>query len=310
MAQLESDIAAETAQSQAANATDAAASASTAQTAPVQPKKEGVETPKADAKPGAPATAENQPKSPEENKQSKFAADKQRRDDSWKALNAEKEETRALRKRCEEDLAALKRERQALEEEKTKAAQPKFKPEEYETKAAEWERLAGVLEGEGKFEEAAVLKYRARVAKEYAADLRKNPPPAPKTDEQAKADSEKVMKEWYSKGALECPAAAKYGTPENAKLQELIKAEPGLLEDPKAMYYGLRLVTAETAAARASSLEKDLGEARAKIKELEGKLTVTDGNAPPGNLAPVAFEQKGADEQWAELQQMAAGMPT
>lgn len=311
MAQLESDMAADATSTQAALATTTDSAIPAQQSAPVQAKKEGVEPPKADASPGAPATAEpktTDSKPTDTKQQSEYAKTKARKDDSWKALNTEKDEVHALRKQLEEQSSQLKRDREALEAEKAKVAQPKHKPEEYESYAQQCEKQAADLEAAGKFDEAAIAKYKATKAKEYADELRKNPPPAPKTDEQAIAEKQKLEKEWYGKGGIDYPLAAKQGTPENNALLELLKVEPGLLQDPKAMYYGLRLVTAETAAARVPSLDKDLSDARAKIKELQEKLEVTGGAAPPGSMAPVPFEQQSGDEQWAALERDARAL--
>lgn len=300
MAQLDADIAAEATTPQAPTPPEAD-SATPAQPAPVPTPKEGVQpTPKADADNGTPA---NEVSQTPDNK-SKYARSIERGFTSWQEFNQWKSDQRKL---IENEQATIKAERDKLaqEREQFQKQQPQRKPEDYESYAANAEKEATALEADGKFDEATEVRVKAKLARAHAKNLRDNPPPAPVTDTQKEADFQKAQKEWWGKAAIDYPAVAKEGTPESEALKALIKSEPSVLGDPKGMYYAARLVSAESSSARVPTLTKDLDAARAKIKELEGKLTVSDGGSIPGNLNPVPYDQKSDDEKFAELEQQA-----
>lgn len=250
---------------------------------------------------------------------SKFAQNQSRLEGGWKTLNerkAEHEQAVTAFKAREADLA--KRER-AVEQARIAAAQPKYKPEDYEGLAAKLEtQVSGLearakqLEAEGKWDEAEKLKEQlitnradARKAREYAAHLRANPAPAPQTDAQAEAEFRVQQKEWWGKAGIDFPAVLKAGSPESEALKALIKSEPAVVNDPKGMYYGARLVCAETSAARVPVMEKELGELRAKVKELSEKLAVPVDGAAAAPLGETPFDQKSEAEQESELYRMA-----
>ena len=270
-------------------------------------------------KPGEQKPAAKDKQQQEQPKQSKFAQNQARLEGGWKTLNERKAQLEKAEQTFKEREAELARREKSLQAERQKASQPKYKPEDYEAAGTQWEREAATLEAqakkleaEGKFEEAdkarelaAGKKVQAKQAKDYAGHIRANPPAPAKTDEQAEAEFRAQQKEWWGKAAVDFPNVAKAGTPEAEALKALIKSEPAVVNDPKGMYYAARLVTAETSSARVPALEKELGELRAKVKELGGKLAVpADGAvARPGGEMP--FNQKSEAEQEAELFRMA-----
>lgn len=225
---------------------------------------------------------------------SKFTREQGRQKSAWEQINATKEELKAERARLEE-------ERKAIVAQREEASREKFKPEDYEQAAAKFEE-------QGKFD-------LAEAARERAKKLRENPPKEPPkggtpNEDQAK-QFEQQKKEWLSKASIDYPSVAKEGTPENAALKEFIKAEPMVLQSPRALYYGARMVQAETAAARVPGMEKELGELRAKVKELEA-LTAPNPPAVPGRggAGEQPFNQKSEKEQFADLERQAQEMGT
>lgn len=280
--------------------------------------------PKSDPKAGTPAT-EEKPKTEQEQQQqqpdnrSKFAKSQERLNGSWKDLNERKAELAKTEETLKQREAELKKREAAYQQRQTAAQQPKYKPEDYEGAAANWERLSGVmmkraeqLEAEGSFDEAEKLKKDAAVkanqatqAKAYAAELRANPPAPVQTDAQAEAEFRSQQKEWWGKAAVDFPNVAKAGTPEADALKALIKNEPEVVGNPKGMYYAARLVTAEASAARVPAMEKELGELRAKLDALSKKLAVPGDGAATSPGGEIPFAQKSEAEQEAELYRMA-----
>lgn len=243
---------------------------------------------------------------------SKFAKNQERQQKTWAQINAEKE---ALAKEKE----AIKRERedfakaqQEFKDAQAKAAKPKYTAQQYADFAKTAEAEAERLEAAQEYEKADEKRVLAKKAREYAEELRRNPPQADPSEAQKTEQFKALQKEWHTKAAIDFPEATKPGTPENNRVLELVKAEPSVLNDPKGIYYAHRLAVAEhkaeTLAASVPAKDKELGELRAKVKELEGKLTVpgdgaaTNPGGDPG--APLSEEQ-----QRAELYAMAKSMP-
>jgi hypothetical protein len=228
---------------------------------------------------------------------------------SWEQLNAEKVAFKLEREKFEADRKAHEQASQEFEKAKAEASKPKYGPEQYESAAKNWEQEADRLDDDGKFNEAEERRVMARKAAEYAKELRANPPKGQaeiEKDQAAKFEAEK--KEWWSKAAIDFPAVAKANSPENQRLNEFIAKEPGAMQSPKAMYFAARMVTAETAAARVPEMEKELGQLRARVEELNQKLSVPSGGIPGGQSGPMSFEQLNADEQFAQLEREARGM--
>jgi hypothetical protein len=247
------------------------------------------------SKEGALATAPDSKPTESKAEPTKYEKAAGRQAEAWKQINTEKEEVRTLRKQIEAEREAIKAERAAVETEKTKAAQPKYTPEQYETAADKWE-------AEGKLD-------LAEAARKQAKELRDNPPKPPVTPVEQQEQFKAQQKEWWGKAAIDFPDVAKKDSPEAQALAALVKAEPAIYNDPKGMYYAARLVCAEVAAARAPSLDKELGIANAKIKDLEKKLAIPgDGAVSGAPHGEVPFEQKSEAEQEAQMFREARAM--
>jgi hypothetical protein len=270
-------------------------------------------------------------KTPDPKAQSKFAADKERLDKTWKSVNDRKTEldTRETTLKAKEQALAIREQKAAVTEARAKN---KFTPEQYLTagqnklKAAEnlavqadgWDRRADELERNGKFAEAEqhrakakelreqsqAERYQARQMEQMADHLRKNPDP---TLEQHKATMESHKKHYLIEAAKRWPDVA---VP-NSEFQKVMAghlqaaAQQGLdpAENPVVFYHAARLTAAETAAARVPDLEKKLSAAEAKIKELEA-LTAPGGGKGSAQTQPQQ-RQLTDEEEGEQLRQMA-----
>lgn len=260
---------------------DSPASANPAPTAPEQqsdPQAQPTNSP--DPKPGAPATDENKERdekgrftAKEPEKQSAYAKNQVRLEGGWKKLNDEKAELQKAREALKADQDSFTKVRADFEAQRQQAAKPKYTPDQYEEFGRLCLKQAEELEAANKFEEADKKRFTAEQANAYAKQLRDNPPPTPKTDPQKEEEFKALQKEWWGKAAVDFPNTVKEGAPEKEALAALVKSIPEMLNDPKAIYYGARLVTAETAAARVPKLDSEIVALRAKVKELSEKLS-------------------------------------
>lgn len=264
------------------------------------------------------ATVETQQKPEPEAKGSKFAKDQARRDTTWKALNAEKENFTKERQAFEAERNAWKAEREAAEAENT------VTPEKYEGYAAQMRARADHLKAEadrleeaGKFDEAESKREDARDAEadirratKAAEELRKNPP-ANIVQRNERMQAEK--KEWTLKAAQDFPELAKDGSEFQkavaTNLSDIQQYAPGILRDPKSIYFVTKLTAMEAAAAGVPGLKTKLSQAEARVKELE---TLVSPGAPSQHTqlaGEIPFEQRSREEQFNELERLATGMP-
>lgn len=243
-------------------------------------------------------------------KSGKFAKDFDRRVGSWKELNSRKEEHAKLEADLKRQVDEFQRQKVAFEKQQADARKATTKtPEHYEQEAANLERAAEAAEKRSDFDSADEMRAIARASKRFAADLRANPPPPDPTVEQADKAFGDEQEKWGKKAAIDFPALQN----KDGKLSpamELLKAmtTPGsdkfdqivaeaVKTSPAGLYYAGRLANAETVAARVPTLEKDLADARAEVKKLNGKLSVNGNglatvqpskpdarNVPLGNL--------------------------
>jgi hypothetical protein len=224
-------------------------------------------------------------------KQTRYEKAKERAERSWQEINAQKEALKAEREAFAKEREQIEQQRREIEERRAKA-EAEFSPDQYDAAAAKFE-------AEGKFD-------LADLAKKKAEDLRRNPPA--QRQAQATAAQEGQRREWALKAGQEFPELVQTNSPLQQRVAQIMQSEPDLKQHPKGIYLAARIAHLEaesgkgaTAAARASELEKNLGLAQARIKELEA-LTAPGG---PGNAAHLSgarsFEQMSEDQQFAEL---------
>lgn len=261
-----------------------------------------------------------------------FAKAQERLHKTWDNVNARKTELDTQAQTLTQRETQLQQQQEEFER-KQSTAQQQYQPEQYEQAATQKakraeglhaqadgiEARAKKLEDDGDFTKAAGLmeeakKIRKAAFKEegnaddlkaHAEELRKNPPPT------AKAAEEKLegqRKEWTMKAATDFPELGK----KDSELQKTVaghlkalwETDRALASNPQIIYHVTRLAAAETAAARVPGMEKELAQAKAKVKELEG-LTAPGGAGSTQRITESKVNKTDAEEG-AELRQMAS----
>ena len=310
---------------------------------PAQDQKSAGSEPKPGDLSDTPATAENKPadatidkpsdkpavkpveKPADDGKpKSKFAADKERLDKTWKSVNEQKTQLTAKEQ-------ALQQREQLLAQREQKAqvaearAKNNFTPEQYlqagqnKLQSAEslaiqadgLDRRAEQLEQAGNYADAAKLQAQAKAIREQssgervlakqmqdmAEHLKKNPDP---TIEQHKATLEQHKRHYLLEAAKRWPdvavANSEFQKTMAAHLQAAAQQGLDPAENPAIFYHVARLTAAESAAARVPDLEKKLGAANARLKELEA-LTNPGGGQGSAQTQPAARELSDAEEE-------------
>lgn len=294
----------------------------------------GATTEAATPKPDAPKTegaeaakATEQPK-PGEAK-SKFTQEQERRDRSWKALNSEKEAFKAEKEATAKAKAELEAERKQMQAEREAAIlESTPKPEQFEaaaqrkqTDADALEKQADRAEDAGDDDQARQLRAKAQRARveaeqyrEAGEQARKNPPPTLAAIQERRAAEEK---EWTLKAAIDFPEFAK---PNSAVaksavqfLENLKATDPVLSRHPKAAYFAAEHAHLQVMASAAVNLKKqldtrdaELGQLRAKVKELEALTAPSGGGSVQQQPGERTFNEMSPSEQEQQLQQAAA----
>ena len=255
---------------------------------------------------------------------SKYAKDFARRLVTWTELNEGKAAFSAEKAKLEGDIKAqrdrLYGEAEAFRLQQAASTPP---PEKYEAYAAEEERKAGDLdkqakaaEADGDFtkadklrEAAAEARAWAKNAKAKAEELRKNPPPSQKQQQEKLAV---YLKEWTSKAAIDFPEFAKKDSAvqkEAAAYYRQMSAQVPMLQTlPGFIYFCAERAAYKTAADRVPGLERELGELKTKLKELEALTNPSPSGGVPKQPAAAGnkkFEDMTPDEQFAWLRENA-----
>lgn len=225
-----------------------------------------------------------QPEQPAaEDKRSKFAKEAERRDRSWKALNEQKAAHEAAMAKFKAEQEAFARQQAEFTERVQKERTPDYTPEQCE-------EAAKAHEAAGKFDLADLLRAEAK-------RLRDNPPPkvnpaGPKPlSEAAKASLTRVRTEF--------PEFTQKESPQFKAFSQLAQDRPDLMHIPDGPYLAaqhIRLATEHAslkqAASRVPSLEKQVAELQAKLKEQESLLSISGGAGP----AAMPTGQRGFDD--------------
>lgn len=302
----------------------------------------GVKTASPEPAAGTPATEDKpktnsteQPKGPDGKFVSRYEKAKGRLGKEFEEAKTQKAEALKLQAELKAERDAIAKERAEFKAAQAKAQAPKHDPARYDAAATEWEaeaqRLESIgkkvyddLEGKGEYDQAEKRLERAKAdateqralakrARAYAAELRANPPKQEEPDKEAEDRLEASRKEWLTKAGQEFPEVVKAGSPEKAAFDEFLQQNravvfgpDGKVKDPQAVYYASRLVTAEVRAQKVPTMEKELADLRAKVKEQNEQLNVSATDIGGGNLQGRKFEDLSDAEQEAQLRTEAA----
>lgn len=251
----------------------------------------GEAAPAAPAKPEEKAEAPKAETTPPDNR-SKYAKEVERRERSWKALNEQKAAHDAMFAKFKAEQEAFAREQAEWHDRQAKASAPSYNAEQCE-------EAAKVHEQQGEFKLAELLRAEAK-------RLRENPPahmaprgPQP-LSEDAKASLGKVRTDF--------PEFTRPDTQEHMAFKQLAQERPDLLAVKDGPYLvaqhiklKLKADADAQAASRVPSLEKELAEAKAKLKEQERLLAISGGEGPAALPAGRSFDDLSPDEMEREL---------
>lgn len=244
-----------------------------------------------------PKLQDKQETQPKEDKRSDFAKNADRLDKTWKAVNERKTQLDAKEAEIKAKETAIQQQTAKFEE-KQAQSRSKVTPEQHEAAATSkaedaktlqsqaelWDTQAEKLEGDGKYKEAAEAKskaddYRdqandakamARLHKKSAETLRASPDP---TYQQIQARNQQHLQHYTVEAAKPFPDLVVTGSEFQKKVvqveTQLRESGVDVNEYPIMRYRAAEFVAAQSAAARVPDLEKKLGEAEAKVKELE-----------------------------------------
>jgi len=256
-----------------------------------------------------------------EAEKSRYAKSQERLTKTWETVNADKAAIAADKAKLETERAEFARKQAEFQAIQQSAAQPQFKPEDYQTAAQQKRQLADHqraqarrLEEAGQFAEAEKLvKLAAKNdalsedLTEHAETLKKNPPAGFAQKEQ---QYQQAKQAWTVEAAKAFPELVQEGSSFQktvaGHLNALAKSDPQLLANPSVIYHVARLTAAEAKAqslqadaARVPVLVKEAEELRAKIKELEA-LTTPAGAGSAARLGNDAGDSLDTLRQEAE----------
>lgn len=242
------------------------------------------------------ATARQEPRPTVEDGKSPFAKERERRDTSWKALNADKEsfktETESRRQELDLREQTLKARESALSRPVTYRG---YTADQLDTGAKTFTAKAAALEQAGDFEAADEQRALAQESQARAVELRKQSTGAV-TPEAAWA----TLKQ-------DAPEVLQLGSSMNQEMRALLQAQPQILEGPygpyrAALQVGKKMVVRLEAemhrhkaeAAQVPVFKQQIETLTARVRELENLTSLPgDGNG--------AYNRGGAERNWSDL---------
>lgn len=256
---------------------------------------------------------------------SKYAKDFTRRLVTWNELNEEKAKLAASKGQTEAQLqGAIKKFNEDVAAFQQEKAATTPTPEKYEAFAAkqtalanEKELAAKKAEDAGDFDAAEKLRDEAKFArrdadnaKASAEHVRKNPP---LNAQQQQEQFTKHQKTWVDKAVVDFPEFANKDSATFKNAVEYFKQmsanEPAAAKLPGFIYFCAERAALKTAADRVPSMEKELGELRTKVKDLEALTNPTpSGGVQRPQTAAKSADDMSDDELYAQLRQEAASM--
>ena len=255
---------------------------------------------------------------------SKYAKDFNRRLVTWSELNSEKDKFAAERATYQGQLkAAVEKFNADVATFQAEKAATTPTPEKYEAYAAkqtalanEKELAATKAEEAGDFDGAEKLRDEAKFARrdaeaatKSAEHVRKNPP---LNEQQVQQKFQADQKTWVDKAAIDFPEFAKKDSPVFKATVEYFKqitaSDPVVAKLPGFIYFAAERAAYKLSADKVPSLEKELGELRTKVKDLEVLTNPAGGGVVHRSPNAKKFDDLDADEQIAALKAEARGV--
>lgn len=243
----------------------------------------------------------------------KAAKEAERRDRSWKSLDAEKATFREEKTKIVNEVEALRREVASLRQQPAAATEsaPVIK-DEHGLTAAAYERAAKNYEAEGDSTMASLARTKAEAlkAKQPAATGSAATPTSASVDEAWKAPE--FQQRWAAEAAAIVQAEPALGDPSNPVFKavgELVNHSPFAAffkARPDGIRAAVEVAKLQLAAAEAVQLRKELETTKGEIMRLT-KLTSPRGSLPSGQHAsPKALSDMTSDEADAHVRALAA----
>jgi hypothetical protein len=255
---------------------------------------------------------------------SKYAKDFTRRLVTWSELNAAKDKHSAEVATHQGQLkAAIEKFNADVAQFQAEKAATTPTPEKYEAFATkqtalanEKELAAKKAEDAGDFDGAEKLRDEAKFARrdaeaatKSAEHVRKNPPA---NAEQVQAKFVADQKTWVDKAAVDFPEFGKKDSPvfqEAVAFFREITKDPAVAKLPGIIYFAAERAALKTASARVPGMEKELGELRTKVKDLEALTNPTpSGGVPRVQAGGRSAGSMSEEELYQQLREEAAAM--
>ena len=252
--------------------------------------------------------------------QTKYGHDLAKKLVRWDNIKTEETRVMSLAKqenaKLQSAIAKFNQDVQTFRSEQQAAAPAPEKYEAYAEKCRQTATLkkaeATLAEQNGDFDKAEALKQEALLASAdadravKAADhARKNPP----LDAKKQAEQFQIhQKSWIDKAAIDFPEFAKKDSSVQKEaaqyFREMVAKEPAVAKLPGFIYYAAERAALKMAAEKVPALEKEVGELRTKVKDLDALTNPVPrsiGGVSRGGSAPKKFEQLSAEEQYEQL---------
>lgn len=225
----------------------------------------------------------------------KATKEKARRDDSWKAINAEKERLAAERAHLDQERSRQSQAQQATEARRS-AAPAQYTAEEYEGAARK-------LDSEGNYE-------LADQARAEAARMRSTPSaPEQQTQQAQPVDQQQFLGAWQANLAMLQQSEPDLQNPASdlhKATSEALQKYPLLSKYPSGIRDAVEAAKVTLQARRVPALEKELAAKKAELERLNKTNSLRGGppGMPPGQAK--RFEDMSLEEATAYAQRMAA----
>jgi hypothetical protein len=228
-----------------------------------------------------------------------FQKERARLNETWKKVEAEKEQLRRER----EEIAA---ERRKLTEAKPAPTVPEQRPLIDGADADTWEAVASDFQAEGNLQLAAKAKKNADKLREQ--EKAATAAPTASRERFTAEEKQALNAEWQqnlAKLGKDNPELTQEGTPLSKRVAELLQANPLFSMRGDGINLAVEMAKTESRAAQVETLQKRIEQLEQENKRLEGLTALPSGGGNPPTSAR-QFEDLSLDEQERELRAEAA----